>query len=81
MGFSLLRRYPANQERYDIDQFFVLRRFKGMGIGKAAFRQAVLARPKQWQTRVLLENISAMHFWRSAMAAVVRRSVSGTNSA
>ncbi len=69
-GFCLLRRYPNNPERYDIDQFFVLRKFKGQGIGKRAFELAVSAMPGLWQTRVLVENTAALHFWRGAINAL-----------
>lgn len=69
-GFCLLRRYPAAPGRYDIDQFFVLRKFKGEGVGKAAFRLAVATMPGLWQTRVLLENMPALNFWRSAIGSL-----------
>lgn len=35
-GFALIRRYPTNLSVYDIEQFFVLKKFKGKGVGKAA---------------------------------------------
>lgn len=66
-GFCLVRRYPPNPARYDIEQFFVLRRFKGMGVGKQAFCAAVARFPGLWQTRVMLENTPALTFWRSAI--------------
>ena len=69
-GFCLIRRYPHDTQRYDIDQFFVLRKFKGMGVGKEAFRLAVTARPGRWQTRVMLENTAALKFWRSVINSV-----------
>lgn len=69
-GFCLLRRYPQDLKRFDIDQFFVLRRFKGLGVGKEAFRLAVAGMPGLWQTRVLLENTPALMFWRSAIGSL-----------
>ncbi|MFS2225987.1 GNAT family N-acetyltransferase [Pantoea sp. B65] len=72
-GFCLLRRYPANPQRYDIDQFFILRKFTGQGIGKRAFQLAVRTMPGLWQTRVLLENLPALHFWRSAIGSMTRQ--------
>jgi len=36
-GFALIRRYPANTATYDIEQFFVLRKFKGKGVGKKLY--------------------------------------------
>ncbi|MFD2178879.1 GNAT family N-acetyltransferase [Veronia pacifica] len=67
-GFILIRRYPARPELFDIDQFFILRRFKGQGVGKAAFKQAITLFPGQWQVRVLRENINALRFWSKAVA-------------
>ncbi|GAB3516324.1 hypothetical protein [Photobacterium alginatilyticum] len=32
-GFALVRRYPSNPAIYDMGQFFVLRKFKGQGVG------------------------------------------------
>jgi predicted acetyltransferase len=69
-GFCLVRHYPYDLQRYDIDQFFIIRRFRGMGVAKEAFRLAVSDRPGLWQTRVMLENISALQFWRSAINSV-----------
>ncbi len=71
-GFCLLRRYPDNVDRFDIDQFFVLRKFKGQGVGKEAFRLAVTGQPGLWQTRVLLENTPALNFWRSAIDSLTQ---------
>jgi len=71
-GFCLLRRYPDNPERFDIDQFFVLRKFKGQGVGKEAFHLAVKGLPGLWQTRVLLENTPALNFWRSAINSLTQ---------
>jgi predicted acetyltransferase len=62
-GFSLLRRYPGSATIYDIGQFFVLRKFKGKGVGRDAFRQSVSLYPGKWLTRVLNKNESALKFW------------------
>jgi len=75
-GFCLIRRYPHNVQRYDIDQFFILRKFRGMGVAKQAFRLAVASKPGLWQTRVMLENTVALPFWRSAISAVSHGEVS-----
>lgn len=32
-GFVLVRRYPSDLSTYDVAQFFVLRKFKGQGVG------------------------------------------------
>ncbi len=70
-GFALIRRYPENPSVYDMAQFFVLRKFKGRGVGRHALAQIVAAFPGQWQIRVLLENSGALHFWKSAVTSLV----------
>lgn len=69
-GFVLVRIYDETQ-RYDIEQFFVLRKFKRNGIGKKALEQIVKLYPGSWQIRVLLENTGALQFWKSAVTNIV----------
>ncbi len=70
-GFVLIRRYPSDSTLYDIAQFFVLRKFKGQGVGKDVLAQVVNAFPGRWQVRVLLENTGALSFWKSAVRNIV----------
>jgi len=67
-GFSLLRRYPSEPDCYDIGQFFVLRKFKGQGVGRAAFNLSVSRFPGRWITRVLKENRAALRFWTAVVS-------------
>ncbi|WP_413113350.1 GNAT family N-acetyltransferase [Thaumasiovibrio sp. DFM-14] len=70
-GFALVRRYPSNTSIYDIEQFFVLRKFKGKGVGKKALGLVLKSYPGKWQIRILSENIVALNFWKSAVSNVV----------
>ncbi|MCG9671948.1 GNAT family N-acetyltransferase [Vibrio chagasii] len=70
-GFVLVRRYPSDLSIYDIEQFFVLRKFKGQGVGKEALAQVVSVFTGKWQIRVLLENSAALYFWKSAVSRIV----------
>ena len=69
-GFSLVRRYPLNPEYFDVGQFFVLRKFKRMGVGKRAFKLSVSKHPGKWITRVLLDNKGAFDFWKKVISEV-----------
>ncbi len=71
VGFVLVRRYPENNAVYDIAQFFVLRKFKGRGVGKEALKLIVKMFPGKWQIRVLTENEGALQFWTSAVSNLV----------
>jgi predicted acetyltransferase len=73
-GFVLIRKYPSEISRYDVEQFFVLRKFKGKGVGKKAFKLVTKLISGKWQIRVLFENSSALHFWKSSVSGIV-----GTN--
>ncbi|KKD59048.1 acetyltransferase [Grimontia sp. AD028] len=70
-GFVLVRRYPPNIAVWDIDQFFVLRKFTGKGIGRKALLAALDKRHGDWQIRILKENIAVLGFWQSAVEALV----------
>ncbi|MGF1903433.1 GNAT family N-acetyltransferase [Aliivibrio sifiae] len=70
-GFALIRKYPDDLEVFDIEQFFVLRKFKGKGIGKNALMAILANHPGKWQIRILKENEAALKFWLSATRNVV----------
>lgn len=66
-GFALIRPYPTRPDRLDVEQFFVLRKYKGQGIGKKAFEEILNIHPGKWQIRVLKENEPALAFWKSVV--------------
>jgi len=71
-GFALVRRYPADTNLWDIEQYFVLPKYKGKGVGKKAFELLVCTHLGRWQLRVLKENQNALYFWLSAIRAVTK---------
>lgn len=66
-GFVLIRKYPQDLSLYDIEQFFVLRKYKGQGVGTQALQKVVTHFPGNWQVRVMLENNAGLSFWKSAI--------------
>lgn len=70
-GFVLIRPYPGKLDVLDVEQFFVLRKFKGQGVGKDALAAVLAIHPGQWQIRVLKENSAAFRFWHSAVGRIV----------
>lgn len=72
-GFALIRRYPADLSTYDVDQFFVLKRFKGKGVGKKALKFLAAQFIGKWQIRVLVENNKGLQFWLSAISNIVEQ--------
>jgi len=70
-GFALIRHFPAHEPVWDVDQFFILNKHKGRGVGKHALAKIVALHPGRWQVRVLQENIAALGFWQAAIRALV----------
>ncbi|GAB2191417.1 hypothetical protein MAH1_30250 [Sessilibacter sp. MAH1] len=69
-GFVFIRKFPEDNERYDIDQFFVLKRYSRQGIGRSAFNLCVQLYPGKWLIRVLKENKRALEFWQNSINAI-----------
>lgn len=70
-GFALVRKYPSDTSTYDIEQFFVLSKFKGRGVGKKTLELIAKKFPAKWQIRILVENIGGLSFWKSAVSNIV----------
>lgn len=66
-GFSLIRPSPMDDQIWDMGQFFVLRKFRGKGVGRLAFTQSLSGRPGPWHVRVLPSNVSAYQFWKNTI--------------
>ena len=65
-GFAAVALDIAAREFY-IQEFFILRKFRRHGVGKAVAFQLFDQFPGRWRVEVLLENIPARHFWPAAI--------------
>jgi predicted acetyltransferase len=75
-GFVLARRgSPASDDPdvLDVAEFFVLRRFRGEGVGRAAARALWTLRPGTWIVRVAARNRGALSFWQGAVSSYLER--------
>ncbi|WP_242610814.1 GNAT family N-acetyltransferase [Photobacterium profundum] len=79
-GFVLIRKYPSDPSINDIEQFFVLRKFNGKGVGKRAFKLVTQLISGNWQIRVLIENSRALHFWESSVSNIVGQNYTQSKS-
>lgn len=70
-GFILTRKYPSDPSINDIEQFFVLRKFNGKGVGKKAFKLVTQLISGKWQIRVLIENTNGLYFWKSSVSNII----------
>jgi predicted acetyltransferase len=51
-----------------VAEFFVVRKHRRSGVGRAAARQAIAPRPGQWELAVARKNTAALPFWRAVAA-------------
>jgi predicted acetyltransferase len=69
-GFALVTRgspASADPDVFDLAEFFILRRYRRSGAGRAAVQQLLRALPGSWTVRVSERNIDALPFWARVM--------------
>lgn len=62
-GFAFVR----SGEPHDMAEFFIMRRYRGRGVGVKAARAVFAMFPGEWQVRELAANTRATAFWRKAI--------------
>jgi predicted acetyltransferase len=71
-GFVLVSkgsRVSADPQVWDMDEFFVVRRYRKRGVGAAVAREIWRRFPGPWEVRVLEINRPVRAFWRAAIGA------------
>ncbi len=66
-GFVLIRPVSGEPERNEISDFFVARKFKGLGVGRTSAFDVLDIYPGKWLVRVLDGNRGAQHFWTNVL--------------
>jgi predicted acetyltransferase len=67
-GFAFVR----SGRPHDMAEFFILRKYRGRGVGVQAARSLFAAFPGDWQVRQLAANAPATAFWRVAIPVPFR---------
>lgn len=75
-GFVFVRYYPEEVSVYDIDQFFVLKRYARRGVGQSAFKLCLELHPGDWLVRVLKQNDRGFKFWQNTISTVTDKNYS-----
>lgn len=57
------------------EQFFVLKRHRRTGVGRALARHVFSAHPGRWEVGEMFDNLSAQAFWRRVISEVARGEV------
>jgi|ERR1017187_941042 predicted acetyltransferase len=71
-GFAFVRkgsRVVADQNVWDMAEFFVLRGYRRSGTGTRVAHEVLRRFSGQWEVRVLQANVSARQFWQHAISA------------
>jgi predicted acetyltransferase len=71
-GLALVQRgsvVSANADVWDMEEFFVMRRYRRGGYGTEFVRRLWRRHPGRWEIRVLETNESALQFWLVAVRA------------
>jgi predicted acetyltransferase len=64
-GFVLLNQHGILPEtKWNMEEFFILAKFQGKGIGSKAAQHIWNAHPGMWEVSVIPENKNAANFWR-----------------
>lgn len=66
-GFVLVKKIESNNEGYTVAEFFILRKYRGKGVGKAIARQIFDSYPGQWEVFQRETNQPAQVFWVSVI--------------
>lgn len=70
-GFALVNAHSVVDPPADraIAEFFVVRKYRRSGLGRAAAHAVFSAWPGNWEAAVMRANAGALAFWRSAVTA------------
>jgi predicted acetyltransferase len=71
-GFALIgtaAEWLGGIAAHDVHEFFIIRRYRGCGLGRRMAAALWDERPGEWLVRVLEANTPAVLFWRAATAA------------
>lgn len=69
-GFVLIRRYfvdTLDDYTYSIAEFFVMKKYRGQGVGKKVAFHMFHMFPGLWEVAQMNNNITAQIFWRSVI--------------
>lgn len=69
-GFVLVNDRGRSGEAVDrnVAEFFVVRKYRGRGVGRAAAEQLFARWPGRWEVAVARKNVEALEFWRRVVA-------------
>ena len=67
IGFAVVKELDENEIEYEIEEFFVLRRYRKKNIGKKIAVKLFESFKGRWQIRILKQNTPAISFWKRVL--------------
>jgi len=67
IGFVLVKRFKSKSNYFSIAEFFVMKRYRRTGIGKAAAKQIFNLHKGQWEVHQRENNKPAQEFWNKVI--------------
>ncbi|MFP3390932.1 GNAT family N-acetyltransferase [Brevibacillus sp. SIMBA_040] len=69
-GFVLVRSFPDSNDEpvFTIAEFFIMKRYRRHGIGKAVAHEIFRVFPGKWEVFQISSNLPAQAFWRKTIA-------------
>jgi predicted acetyltransferase len=67
VGFILVNKLKTDKDCFSIAEFFIMKKYRREGIGKAAARQLFTLYKGDWQVHQRENNIPAQKFWRKVI--------------
>lgn len=78
-GFILIQKglkqfnIVPDDNRWNVTELFILRKFRGKGIGQKIIQEIWKVLKGEWQVRVLKENVLAVKFWEKTITSFLKR--------
>ena len=69
-GFVLVSKLPVKDARLDVHsivEFFIMRKYRGIGVGRAVAWQIFDRFPGEWRVEEMAVNLPAQAFWRKVI--------------
>jgi predicted acetyltransferase len=80
-GFALVndRAHSGQPVDANMAEFFIVRKYRGRGVGGAAASQIFARYPGQWEIAVARKNTAALRFWRRAAPSAIELDISSAD--
>ena len=66
-GFSLIKTVEGDSLTFEVAEFFILRKYRKMGIGKELINRMFSLHKGNWTIDTAIKNTVAQNFWRNAV--------------